>query len=247
MNRFHNLGLFSLPLLWFSQICFSQTLDNVKASFDGDKVIITYDLNNADVNQKFKVGLYSSHDNYNNPISFGTGDIGENVLPGKLKRVVWVVKNSLPLDFDNDITIKVKATKMVAASKLAIKPLPKNAYKSGQSIDVQWQGGRPTDKINIALYKDGVMNQKLGENLNNNQTYKWSVPKGLKGKGYSLHVSDGSDQSTSQVFSIKPKVPLLYIIVPVVVVGGVVALLGGGSETPPTTVPSSDLPGPIKP
>ncbi len=238
---------YSFLLLFFLSLitAYGQTLENVKASFDGEHMVISYDLNNPDANQKFKIALYSSHDNYTTPIANNTGDIGENVLPGKSKKVVWTVRNSLPSDFDKDITMKVKASKVVVVSKLALTPLSKTAFKNGQSVDVQWQGGKPTDKINIALYKDGALQQKVAENVSNNKSYTWSVPKGVKGKGYSLHISDATDQSTSQVFSIKPKLPLLYIIVPVVLVGGLVAILaGGGTET---TTTESDLPGPVKP
>lgn len=240
------LSVFLCFVLGFS--CCGQTLENVNASFDGEKMVITYDLGFTDANQKFKVALYSSHDNYTTPIAFSTGDLGENVMPGKAKRVVWEVKNSLPADFDSDITLKVKASKvMPVVVKLVINPLSKTAYKKGQTVEVQWQGGKPTDKINIELYKDKELQNKLAENVSNSQSYKWAVPKTLKGKGYSIHISNATDQSNSQSFTIKPKMPLLLIIAPVVVLGGVIAFVGG-SKSPEKTPPGDeDLPGPTKP
>ena len=227
---------------------YGQTLENVNASFDGEKMLITYDLGFTDANQKFKVALYSSHDNYTTPLAFSAGDLGENVMPGKAKRIEWEVKNSLPADFDSDITLKVKASKVRApVAKLVINPLSKGAYKKGQTVDLQWQGGRPTDKINIELYKDNDLQNKLAENVSNNQSYKWAVPKALKGKGYSIHISTATDQSNSQSFTIKPKMPILLIIAPVVVLGGAIAFLGGSKSPKDPPIVSEDLPGPAKP
>lgn len=224
----------------------SQSIENLKTSVEGDRIVITYDLSYSDSNQKFRIALYSSHDNYSNSLHSITGDLGENIAPGRGKRVVWDAKNSLPSDFDSDITIKVRASKIMVAAKLDLKPLAKSGYKKGQTIDVQWQGGRPTDKINIELYKDGGLQQKLGETQNSSQSYTWSVPKELKGKGYSLQISNGTEKSKSGDFSIKPKIPLLLIIAPVAVVGGVLAF-SGGSKSKDTPTVSDELPGPVNP
>ena len=67
----------------------AQSLEKVNASFDGDKVIITYNLSNPSPDEKFKVALYSSHDNYARPLSLVTGDVGESVHSGTGNRVVW--------------------------------------------------------------------------------------------------------------------------------------------------------------
>ncbi len=95
--------------------------------------------------------------------------------------------------------------------------------------------------------QDGVIKQKLADNLSNGQSYQWSVPKELKGKGYSLLISNSTDQSNSSSFNIKPKIPLLLIIAPVAVVGGAIAFLGGGDPPTDPADPASDLPGPTKP
>jgi hypothetical protein len=88
----------------------AQTLEKLTATFDGEKMIVTYNLAYADASQKFKVALYSSHDNFKQPIMV-TGDAGENVLPGAAKRAVWDAKRTLPADFDGDIQIKLKAAR----------------------------------------------------------------------------------------------------------------------------------------
>lgn len=212
-------------------------------------MVITYDLSFADANQKFKVALYSSHDNYARPLSFITGDVGESVHIGKTNKIVWDVKNTLAPDFDADITFKIKTSKIAAtATKLSLIPLRSASYKKGQTVDVKWTGGSTDEKVNVELYKGNELKLRVADKIGNDQHYNWIIPKGVKGKDYSLRISNAANAtelSNSQIFSVKPKVPILFIIVPVVVVGGVVAILAGGSESPPGG--EDNLPGPVKP
>ena len=248
MANFKKYTLFSIVLLTSVTEGLTQAIENVKSTFDGERMTITYDLSNSDQSQKFKVALYGSHNNYTLPIGYLTGEVGEQVLPGKSKRVVWDIQKELPPDFDADISIKVKAAKVIPPfAKMQAKPLLKTGYKRGQSVDVQWTGGKPSDKIHIDLYKDGILNQKLAENLGNGQQlYQWSLPKGLKGSGYSFAINNASEKSSSGTFKVKPKIPLLLKVLPVLVIGGVVVALGGSKSTA-TDSPTNDLPGPVKP
>ena len=234
----------------------AQTIANVISSYDGEKMVITYDLNATEAGQKFKVSLFSSHDNYTQPLTLVTGDAGDNVLPGKSHRVTWDVKNSVPPDFEGEIRIKVKATlveaiKTEAVSKLVIKPLIQNTYKKGNTIAVSWTGGQAGDKLIIELLKGGEVQLKIAEKANSTQTWSWIVPKDTKaGKDYVLQVTNSSrngDRATSQVFSIKPKIPLLLKIAPVIAVGGALAFLGGSKSSPDPGTSAIDLPGPVKP
>lgn len=222
--------------------------------------MITYDLNATEAGQKFKVSLFSSHDNYTQPLALLTGDAGDNVLPGKNHRVTWDVKNSVPPDFEGEIRIKVKAARLVpvpepikteAASKLVIKPLIQNSYKKGSTIEMSWAGGLAGDKLIIELLKGGEVRQKIAEKANSPQTWSWRVPKDMKaGKDYVVSVTNssrGGDRATSQVFSIKPKIPLLLKIAPVIAVGGALAFLGGSKPPPDPGTSPIDLPGPVKP
>ena len=248
---YRNRMLLSLFLFCGAISAFGQTLENVKAAFDGEKMVITYDLGFTDANQKFKVAFYSSHDSYARPLSFITGDAGESVHVGKANKVIWDVKNTLPPDFDGDITIKIKTSKVVAVeavTKLSLKPLDRNVYKKGQTVQVEWKGGKPSDKIHIDLYKDGTLQQKLTESLGNSpQLYQWMLPKDLKGSGYSFRIANSSDQTNSGNFKVKPKIPLMLKVLPVLMIGGVVVALGGSKSTITDQTPNIDLPGPIKP
>ena len=246
MTAVYRLFYFSQFFMLATLIANGQTVENIKAVFDGEKMVVTYDLEFTDVNQKFKVALFSSHDSYSRPLSFTTGDVGESVHVGKANKVIWDVKNTLPPDFDGDITIKIK-TSLVAAPpsvKLSMKPFDKGTYKKGQSVEVNWIGGKSTDNVNIDLLKGSEIKLRVAEKISNNQHHTWTVPKkGVVGKGYVLRISsaaNATELSNSQFFTVKPKVPLLLKILPVAAVGGVIAFL---TDSPV----AADLPGPVKP
>jgi len=233
-----------------------QTLSGLMVSFDGEKLSITYDLNDSDPNQKYKVLIYSSNDDYTNPLSLAIGDFGESVLPGKKKRVIWDAKSTLPQDFDKDVLIKLKATKILAPA-LNMKPLTYNIYKKGKKIEIGWLGGNPSDKLNIDLYRsqNGQLQlvksiAKDVENKQGSQHFSWAMPKNTKaGKKYFIRVSKTdkpSDLTSSQFFDIKPRTPFIVKALPFLAAGAAVVLLSCGSkESPPPT--SSELPGPTKP
>ena len=237
-------------------LAWSQTLSGLVVSFDGEKLSIRYDLNDADPNQKYKVLIYSSHDNYTTPLSLAIGDFGESVLPGKKKHVIWDAKSTLPEDFDNDILIKLKSTKILAPA-LNIKPLAYNVYKRGKKIDIGWLGGNQSDKVNIDLCKakgnEIELVESIAKNVDNTQTsqnYSWSMPKSAKaGKKYFIRVSKSdkpAELTSSQFFDIKPRTPFIVKTLPFLAVGAAVFLLSGSSKTS-TSSTLSELPGPTKP
>lgn len=226
----------------------AQSIENINASFDGEKVTVSYVLNHSEVNQKFTVTFYSSHDNYSQPLSV-TGDAGENVVPGRAKRVIWDAKSMLPSQFDGEIRIKVKAIKM-AAPKMIFEPLALKAYKKGRTIAMNWTGGYPTDKVNIELYQDNKIALLVADKIDNGLSYQWKMPKSVKGKNYMLRVSNATrsgEQADSQVFKVKPRTPLFIKLLPILIGGGVAAFLAGDSGQPPLPPDSSVLPAPVKP
>ena len=232
-------------LVWATASSHAQIVENINASFDGEKMVITYDLRFTDANQKFKIVLYSSQDNYSQPLMLVTGDTGENVLPGKVKRVVWDAKSVLPTYFDGDIRIKIKASKM-AAPKLIFDPLTLKTYKRGRTISIKWTGGYATDMVIIELYKEKTFNLLVADKMNNTAAYEWKMPKSVKGRNYTLRITNAArpdEQAESQAFRVKPSVPFLVKILPILAAGGIIALSSGDSPGPHDT----PLPGPVNP
>jgi hypothetical protein len=229
----------------------AQTLEKLNASFDGEKMVVTYGLAYADANQKFKVALYSSHDNYKQPILV-TGDAGENVLPGTAKRVVWEAKRVLPADFDGDIQIKIKTSRVVAP-KLIIAPLALKTYKRGRTISMKWTGGFTTDKMKIELIKNNVVDQLVVDKMENKAAYEWAMPKSVKGRNYTLRITNSArpnEAAESVPFRVKPRIPFLVKILPILAGGAAYVFFSGAEATPepgPGQTGDETLPGPVKP
>jgi hypothetical protein len=143
----NSVGFTSIILL---VICFSlvqipvslaQQFTNLKTFFNGERVVITYDLEAMDDDEHYRVDLFSSHDNYTEPLTHVTGNVGYNVVAGKGHRVIWDALNALPIGFNREVTIKVKGT-----VQLAVDPLPQATYKRGGDLSLQRHGAQQEDR-----------------------------------------------------------------------------------------------------
>jgi hypothetical protein len=213
-------------------LALSQTFENVRATSLGNKVAITYDLVAPQNDQPYAVEIYGSHNNYTSPIRLLTGDVGNNVLPGRSKRAEWDVLSELKT-FKGDITFEVRGRPVVV--KLNFKsPTAGGSVRRGKSTSVQWFGGTPQQQVKLELLKNGQVVSSLGERTNTG-SYEWVVPKDMeKGDGFSLKLTSGQETVNSGTFSVKSKVPLALKIAPVLVAGGVVAVLMSGKDDPDT-------------
>lgn len=245
-KRWSVLFFFALPLVGAAQ-----EIKNVRADFDGEKVVIAYDLEHDDASQKFTVALYSSHNNYQKPLSLLVGDVGDNIIPGVRNRIVWDAKSVLPPNFDGDLTFKVKALQVGVGKKLRVSPLAQTAVKRGKNIEFNWTGGATDDKVTIELLKDNQVQQQLAGQLTNTNKFIWAVPKkSKKGKDYTIRISSTSNPTelaSSQTFTIKPKTPFIVKFLPILALGGAAIFLGGNSGGGDGGGTLDDLPGPVKP
>lgn len=212
----------------------AQRIENVKATLENDKVIITYDVTGVTSGQRFKAQLYSSHNNFASPLFRVSGDVGE-ITPGTGKKIEWDAKSEL-VTFSGDVTFEVRGHPVTLEVRAVEEkkswsfknPTDGSSVRRGTNFTIEWTGGTASENIRLDLMRDGKVLQKLSD-LKNNGSFSWSVPKDLeKGVGYQLKVSSGSEGVTSPVFVIKNKFPLWLKIAPVVVAGGVIAILAGG-------------------
>lgn len=247
-------------MVWCAAVCIvtlmtgitvrAQTVENINTKFDGEKIVITYDLNYSNPTEKFNVDLYSSHDNYTRPLTLVTGAAGENVIAGKANRVVWDAKNTLPPDFDGEITIRIKVSRVVIPP-LEVTPLSTTVYKRGRNIALNWAGGLPNEKLIIDLYQNNVPAQRVAEQMDNSGAYNWKLPKNVKGKNYDLRVravDRPDDLAVSQVFRVKPRTPFIVKVLPLLAVGVAVMVLGGDSGGGDSGGGvDAVLPGPVRP
>ena len=230
-----------LALLFFCGSLAAQKIENVKATINGDDIIITYDLSGKE-GQEFKINLYISNNNFSRPLIKASGDIGSKITPGKDKRVVWNAKNELP-EYKGDLIIEVRGEAgMVATLKpLAFLSPAGGSIKRGKLMNISWTGGTPGETVELSLFKGGEVKEKISEQSNNG-VYSWQVPKKTKSGSYQLKLTGNSSGfAMSTNFKIKPRTPFIVKLLPFVVVGAVAyVVLGSGDK-------SKDLPPPPDP
>ena len=240
-----------LLILSCSSVLLAQNVENVRASLDGNSVVILYDLI-GDPGQTFRVELRSSHNNFGTPLRMVSGDIGDNVSPGSSRRVVWEAKKELRA-FTGDVQFEIKADLLFSPLQIT-SPVGGSAYKGGKDLGITWRGGNTGDRITLDIMRDGRIYQSLGS-VTNTGNYNWVIPKKIeKSDGYSIRLTSdaaGSSPVSSQGFSMKKKGSPVIPIVAVVVVGAVVGVLLGG-QTPDPDDPvmddtRDDLPDPPAP
>ncbi len=230
--KFFSRSLRILFVLCIPLLMQAQSFENVESSFDGENVIITYDLVSDDPTSRYSVTFYSSHDRYAIPLKSVKGDVGDGVLPGRGHVIVWDARNNLPADFSSEVTVKLKGAPTAAA--LTTEPLARSVYKKGEQVDINWKGGLLTDKIVISLTRKNSIKKQLAVSLDNNHSYSWKIPDNISaGKNYGVTVTkagETDDLSKMQPFRIKARIPIWLKVLPVVAAGVVVGIIAGGGS-----------------
>lgn len=225
----------------FSASSVAQSVDNIKATVLDDIIVVTYDLN-GDESDVFNVNLYSSIDNFETPLTLVTGDVGQNINPGKKKRIEWLAKNELG-DFEGSLIFEVRAfLPEPAYDPLEFVNFNLDEIKSGKSYRIQWQGGKPNEKIDILLYEDGKQKSRIAQ-VDNSGKYLFKIPKGSKNSNYRIQLDGETGTVGSSQFKIKSGISPLLIGGGALVVGGIVAAVlfldfdGGGANNELPTAP----------
>ena len=113
MRKLLTLGLF----LSFSLSGLAQTVKNVQARVEGNKVYVNYDLIASSDGQKFNVELRSSIDNFSKPLVDVTGDVGPDQEAGLGKTIIWNAISEMG-NFSGSVTFEV--TSLLTFSPLEI-------------------------------------------------------------------------------------------------------------------------------
>ncbi|MCI0751544.1 MAG: hypothetical protein L0Y35_06885 [Flammeovirgaceae bacterium] len=196
----------------------AQQLENVRAQMVGDKVLITYDINQPRQGQKFIVLAYGSHNNFTTPLSLVSGDVGagKELQPGTGLRIEWDIRDELR-EFTGDITFELQAT--VVSALFIERPSSKNGIRRGKKTRITWRGGKPNQTLAVELIKGGAIVNQLSSTQNNG-TMEWAVPKEIElGKDYQIHLNSPSGSVSSESFSIKRKIPLALKALPILIIG----------------------------
>jgi len=98
----------SFIIFWFTSN--AQTITNVSAKQEDNKVTVTYDI---DYQYPTSISLFYSEDggkNYIGPLTNVKGDVGNNVKSGTNKKITWDVLSDVNIILGDNIIFKVSAT-----------------------------------------------------------------------------------------------------------------------------------------
>jgi len=228
----------------------SQNLIITDIALQGGDVYISYDLQDENLDRKYVLNLYSSLDNFVQPLTEVEGDIGIDLAVGGNKRIIWHAKKELGDDFDGNVALELKG-------KLYIPFVTLNDFadftkmKRDRPYQLTWSAGRGSDVLTWNLYNSKDEKVHTFTNIANVGNYELLIPKDIKpGDNYRMKITDQNnkeDMIFTPRFRITRRVPL-YVNVALISLGLVTAYLlidAAGGEPPPTQ--EDLLPDPILP
>lgn len=205
----------------------AQEIKNVTASFVNNRVTLYYDLNGTE-NAEYQVQVYSSFDGYNKPLELVKGEVGEEILIGKGKRINWNAEGELH-KFQGELTFKIVA-KLSAPPLELTTPLVNKSFRMGNKIELVWIGGLPQRQVELSLYKDGKVVTKLAK-MGNSGSISWKIPKNiLPSTNYQVIIQSGHVEVESVPFTIKPALPIYVKLSPLALLGAAIPFIGKGNE-----------------
>lgn len=226
---------FSIVLMFVLPELKAQIFEDIRFLRDNDKIIIFYDLIDVEPGYRASVKLYSSLNNFAQPINKISGDIS-NVLPGPNRRIVWII--------DEDYSTEINAIKFKLEGevypKFEMYPInSNNELIRGRKHKIFWQGGITEKKINLELIYP-TQDTIYVVNIKNTGSYTWSTPKNIKtGGGYKIRlINDGI--ITEQNLYIKRRKSWIWLSIPIA--GIIYYLASEKSDSNPSDLPNAPLP-----
>ena len=212
------------------------TIKDVEMTADG--IALHYDLLDTTKNRFYTVHVFTSKDDFLNPVTKVKGDVGLEVRPGPNRKILWDPKE-FGADFRGDIEIEIRGKVHIPFVQFTnLKDF--KAFKRTKPTTLTWTGGTRQNILNFNLYKDEELVTVIS-NVANSGNYNMVIPRSVKpGNGYYFLVADSKNKDqvmkTSE-FSVKPRVRLIFKILPVVALGGLVYVLLPEPEPDPLEDP----------
>ncbi len=230
-----------------SAVCWSQTLAVDWIEVAGNKVVVHYNLADANPNHQYLVSLLSSQDNFVAPLAKVSGDVGTEVKPGMDKKITWDITKELGA-FKGNLTFELRGRVFIPFAKL-VEFNEGKVFKRGKNTPLNWTSGNLSGQVNIELFK-GQERIPVENNVPNLGKYDWHIPANTKkGSDYKLkftNTKDRNDFVVSKPFTIKPKIPAVAKFIGIAAVGyGIYFAITSGSKSTPEKIdpPLPDYPG----
>ncbi len=233
-------------LLWiWLLLCFAYTshaqdvvITQMALQPDGN-VVLKYNLADDRIERKYSLYLYASTDNYIQPLTQVSGDIGVDIAVGGNKTITWNAKEELGDTFTGDVSLELKGN--IYIPFIALDNFDDyKVLKRGKPYEVTWTGGRGDNVLLFELYEEDSKITVFEERPNNGNT-TIIIPNDVKPGRYRFKISDSRNRDEvvyTMNFIVKRKVPLIAKA------GLGLALLGGvgyivsqsGAESPEETL-----------
>jgi hypothetical protein len=228
--KFRTTFLFLLAL---ATSAVAQVFTITKTERQGDNLILYYDLLDSISNRAYTINVYSSADNYINPLSKVSGDVGLEVKPGGNRKIIWRAKEELGPDFAGDLALEVRGKIYIPFVKLDGFNDYKN-FKRLRNYKITWTGGRGNSVLNFDLYR-GEKKIASFPNIANVGQYTVKFEGNIRpGNNYKLKVADAKNKDDvvwTDNFKIRRKTPLLLKVIPLLGLGYLATTLAGSSST----------------
>lgn len=225
MNKHLHFFIIVAIFLFTPRYIQAQNIQNLSFKVEGDKIRVTYDLN-GETFERYTITLFSSKD-FTTPLKFVSGDVGEDVVPGIGKSILWDARSEFA-EYKGPIRLKIKYK--ISSFQTFTEIAENSKFKRGKTQTIKWLDGPKTLTAELDLYQGTVLMEKVALHKSGID-WTWEVNKKTKsGKGYKFKTLINGKPAFSPEFKISRKAPIAFIIIPLVAAGTVAAILLSDSD-----------------
>lgn len=236
------LKIVTIAILFFLLAEFraaAQEINIKRIELEHEKVYLIYDLQDTTRGRHYTVNLYSSKDNFINPLVNISGDWGLEVLPGNNRKIVINAKQEFGGDLNEKLAFELRGKVYIPFIRLdGFNAFQK--FKRLKHYDLHWSGGRPQNILNFELYR-GEKRVHTFSGIANEGKYSLLFPADTRpGKNYRFRITDSKNKDeivNTSTFTIRRKIPLIYKAVPAVAAATALYLLVKPEEECPDCIP----------
>lgn len=216
-----NILFIILLLAKSGHFAFAQEIKIVSVQMRGENIEVLYNLLDERIDRSYTVNLYTSKDNFIQPMEDVSGDVGVDIPVGSNKKVIWHAKQELGDDFEGNLSLELKGNYYVPF--ITIDGITEGrVFERGKEHDIIWSGGRGDNILNFELYRGEDLIVSFDERPNNGNT-SIQIPLKVKpGDNYRFRISDKRNRDDvvyTDTFAIKRKIPLSLQLAGTAVVG----------------------------
>jgi hypothetical protein len=205
----------------------AQEINVKRIELEHEKVSLVYDLQDTTRGRHYTINVYSSRDNFINPLKNISGDWGLEVPPGNNHKIVFNVKEEFGADFNEKLAFELRGKVYVPFIRLdGFNHFRK--FTRLKHYEIHWSGGRPQNVLNLGLYK-GEKKVHVFPGIANEGQYSLFFPASTKpGKNYHFRITDSKNKDeivNTGSFAIRRKVPLIFKLIPAAAAGSLLYIL----------------------